>query len=820
VVPRLSRSQREGDAGAGRAHLVVNSHSLEVLEFEKVRRMILRWTFSPLGRELAQALAPGLSDGEIRVSQERIAEWKRLELRGEAPSAGELEDLRPTFVLLRRGTGVLDALELFRFLPFLEHVETLRRLREQAEHRVESFPRLEEILSAVENYSHLRDRLRRSVAASGEILDTASPELARIRGELLASQQRASSMLDEICGRLSEGREDTFVTLREGRFVISVRSQHRGHLPGLVHGRSASGQSVLVEPLEAVETNNRVAEARDDEKLEEARVLRELTELLRERADSFSRAFQAAGLCDLIRAEAKLALTLRAEAPALNTGSILRIVQGRHPILAEAEDRGGNTVVPLDLELHPDKPVLLISGPNMGGKSVALKTIGLLTLMARAGLHVPAADGTDLPLADQVFVDLGDEQSIEGDLSTFAGHLRNVGLLWQEAGPHSLVLLDELGGGTDPEEGAALAMAVLEGLQERECLTVATTHLTAVKLFAGGQPGMRNASMEFDTATLTPRYRLKLGELGRSRAFEIARSIYPKLELWERAERFRSPLLLQMDRLMGEIDTERAKLESERRGVEEERRHLESAAQVREKQAGRLRERLDRVRQDREGALGRLYREAEEYLQGMRAELEAKAKEKPPSAALPDVRGAEREVARRSAAVRRRKPAPRGRRLDPSHARPGGLAWLPDLSAMVRIERMAEGKAWVDWQGRRLEVPLEALEEMPESVRGIRPPAPISVRIEEPEGEPIGRELDLRGCRAEEALDKLDRFLDRATMQNLHQVRIVHGKGTGALKREVEKHLKTHPLVSGFRLGELNEGGWGVTVADLGSNGE
>lgn len=786
--------------------------------------MILRWTFSPLGRERAQRMLPDLPVEEIRLSQERIGEWKSLELRAEAPGAAEIDDLRPLLVLLGRGAGVLDGEQLYRFLPFLDHLAALRRLREQAERHSEAYPRLREILATLEDYTAIRHRLRRSVTVSGEILDTASVELARIRSDLLAAQQRASGLLEEIRGRLSDGREESFVTLREGRFVLSVRSQLRGRLPGLVHGRSASGQSVLVEPLDAVETNNRVAEAREDERLEEATILRELTEALRGHAPAFTAAFESAGLLDLIRAQARLALELRAEAPALNEEGRLRIAQGRHPILAEAEARGGTKVVPLDLELLPDRPVLLISGPNMGGKSVALKTVGLLMIMAKAGLHVPAADGTELPLLDDLFVDLGDEQSIEGDLSTFAGHLRNVGILWRDATDRSLVLLDELGGGTDPEEGAALAMAILEGLAERGSMTLATTHLTSVKAFVGEQTRMQNASMEFDAATMTPRFRLQVGEPGRSRAFDIARTILPGSDLLERAERFRSPLLVQMDRLLGEVDREKARLEREQSAMAEERHRLQSVTEARDRQAARLRERIARLRSDRESSLGRLYRETEEYLEGLRRTLEERAKEKPAAAALPEVRGAMREVSRRAVAASRRKPAPKGRALPGEEVRPGRMAWLSSLSALVRIDRVAEDKVWVDWQGRRLELPLTALEEVPEAARAPRPiPAarPVSAAArEESEGERVSRELDLRGLRAEEALEILERFLDKASMQGHHQVRIVHGKGTGALKRGVEKRLKTHPLVSAFRMGELNEGGWGVTVAELGAKGE
>jgi DNA mismatch repair protein MutS2 len=434
--------------------------------------------------------------------------------------------------------------------------------------------------------------------------------------------------------------------------------------------------------------------------------------------------------------------------------------------------------------------------------------------MARAGLHIPAADGSSLPMVDDLFVDLGDEQSIEGDLSTFAGHLRNVGTLWQEATAESMVLLDELGGGTDPEEGSALAMALLEGMARRGTLTVATTHLSSVKFFVSEQPKMQNAAMEFDSVSMAPRFRLKLGEPGGSRAFEIARRILGRSDLLQAAEGYRSPLLVQMDRIMAQTDEERRRLEQERLQLEEERERLRAAAAREERQAERLKERLAKLRGDRDQALGRVYREAEDYVRQLRAALEAKAKEKP-AAAIPEVRRAERELAERIQAVRP-EPRRRGRRLSREELMPGGTAWLSHLGAVVRIERCEEGRVWVEWQGRRIEVEADGLEEVPPE-RRIRPPVEhLPVDSGPPADAVIERELDLRGCRVEEALELLDRFLDKAALLRVEQVRIVHGKGTGVLKREVEKALKRHPLVGRFRMGELGEGGWGVTVVELG----
>lgn len=803
----------------------MNKHALEVLEFEKVRRMLLRWTFSIHGREMVGRLMPDLEPGEIALSQARITEWKRLEMSGAAPGPTEFSDMRPLLLRLERSEGVLDGEQLYQFLPFLDHIAALRRIWQEEQAHAGSSPNLAGIASRIADFSALGHRLRLSVGPGGEILDSASPALARVRRELLDARQRASELLERILVSLSgPAREEGFVTLREGRYVLSVRSGRRGELPGLLHGRSSSGQSLLLEPLEAVDTNNRVADASEEEKLEEARVLRELSDLLRGHAESLKIAHDAVGILDFVRAQARVALDLRAEAPAVNDAGVLRIVRGRHPILAEAEGRGGQPVVPLQLEMQSSRPVLLISGPNMGGKTVALKTVGLLILMARAGLHVPAADGTDLPLVDDLFVDLGDEQSIEGDLSTFAGHLRNMGEMWDHATSRSLAILDELGGGTDPEDGSALGMAMLEGLSERGTLTLATTHLSPVKLFAAEQPAMQNAAMEFDAVSMTPLYRLRIGEPGWSRAFDIARRILHSDDLLSRAEKYRSPLQVRMDELLGAIDSEKRMLEDARTGLEEERAALRRATARRERMADHLRERLERIRAERKAAAGKLYTEAEEFVRKLRDSLEAKAREAEEAAEerarvrlMAPVREAERELAARQASLRVDRGQIRpGRKLPEESILPGVLVWHPGMGAAVRIERVSGSRVWVEARGVRLEVPAGSLEELTsEQKKAVAVRQGSGVRLEEPAGEPVGRELDLRGCRAEEALERLGWFIDRASLQRMHQVRIVHGKGTGALKKEVERYLDGHPLVASHRVGELGEGGWGVTVADL-----
>ena len=823
----------------------MNPHSLMVLEFEKVRRMLFRWTFSALGRKRVEALGFDAPLPIVLRSQRRIEEWKRLELRGDAPGPAETEDLRPVLSRLEKSERPLSGEELYPFVSLLDQMQALCRVRDQFCRPVEPgsvspAPELAALLDPVADIRPLYRRLSGAISSTGELLPDASPALARARKKLFDTQQHASQQTQKLLDQLPDDRrEDTFVTLRDGRYVLSVRSNQREVFGGLLHGRSQTGQSVLVEPIEAIELNNRVAERREDVHQEEQRIFRELTDTLRLHREDILDASEIVADCDLIRAGARLALLLDASAPGLNDEGMVRIVSGRHPILVDQEREGGAAVVPLDLEIDPEAPVLLISGPNMGGKTVALKTLGLLSLMARAGLHVPADPGTDLPWIDDLFVDLGDEQSIENELSTFAAHLKHIGEMWDRAGSSSLVLLDELGGGTDPEEGAALAMALLADMEERRTLTVATTHLTTLKLFAQERPGMRNGSMAFDTVSLEPRFQLQVGEPGRSRAFDIARRILPGSTLLDRAQDFRTPRLVEMDQIFERVDAERRRLAAEREAAETARKQLEAVTRRREQHLDKLRRRIESVHAARDAAAAEAYRLAEteirEIKETFQRELNVSGQDQRVTAARRAERGLQhRRLARESGGDLGRQG---GGALPPAERQAGAEAWVEQVGSMVRIERVDEGsgKARVDWQGRHFEVPIEALEHPPAGARrasqadlsgsgsaslGKKQSSRGTVRFERTETEAVARELDLRGRTADEALEELDRFLDQAAIQSVGSVRIIHGKGTGTLKRKVEVFLRGYPLVDSFRVGEPGEGGWGVTIASLGPGGE
>jgi DNA mismatch repair protein MutS2 len=606
------------------------------------------------------------------------------------------------------------------------------------------------------------------------------------------------------------------VTLREGRYVLAVRGEDRSRLRGIVHGRSKTGHTVFLEPLQAVDRNNAIASLEADEHEERVAILGALSLSVVEREAEIVESYEVSGELDLLRAMARLSLDLECVVPSFNDAGQLRLVGARHPLLAEASRLTGAAVVPLDLDLVGKERTLVLSGPNMGGKTVALKGAGLLCAMAQSGLHVPAREGTDLPFVDSIFADLGDEQSIESETSTFAGHLQNIAQAWSGATSRSLVLLDELGGGTDPEEGTALGRSVVELLSERGCLLLATTHLVGLKIVAHEDERMRNGAMEFDAETRKPTYRLKLGAPGRSRAFELARQILPPGELTERAEKYRTRLSAKLDELLGDLEEKRA--EADREIEELEAKHLELAEAIerKDRQAAKLRERLQAIRESRAESRGRSLAEAERLLsraRGLHNELQSTPPASGARGATEQIHELEEQV--RAAQGRSRRSSRRGRRpLSAGDAKPGRSAWSHDLKSLVKIdsEPDASKRVWILHGTIRFHVPVDSLGQPPPELQD-GPQRRRRELVRGPETEEVlAREIDIRGRTAREGLEEIERYVDRAAIAGVPEIRIIHGKGKGILKREIEAFLRDCPLVESFRTGEPREGGWGATI--------
>jgi len=742
-------------------------------------------------------------------------------LAGFDPGPVAIGDLDPLLARLRVEGDVLQPEEILALKSLLA-VSTQARGSLARTEVSARFPDLWALGARFGDFRAIVRRIDEVFDPGGDFLDSASPDLARIRQRLRLSRTEAGEALASLGRRESSNPEETFVTLRDGRYVLAVRTHDRSRLPGIVHGHSGSGQTVFLEPFQAVERNNEIADLESQEHEELIRILRELSFEIRSQSAVLDESYAAAIDLDLLRARARLAFDLDCGLPAFNDGGHLRLVGARHPLLAAAERNGGARVVPLDVELSKDARTLVLSGPNMGGKTVALKTVGLTVAMAQAGLLVPAAEGTELPVVDGIFADLGDEQSIELETSTFSGHLRNIAMAWTESTPRSLVLLDELGGGTDPDEGTAIGRAVLELLTERGCFLLATTHLSGLKMVAHEHAGMTNAAMEFDPTTQQPTYRMRPGSPGRSRAFELARRMIPEGDLITRAEAYRSPLSARLDELLGDIEQRRAELEQEIARLREVEAELRAASERKDKQAERLRQRLHAIREARWEATGATLREAESLLteaRRIRADMEqTRASGAPPPGGDAEVNRLRLSAEAKIEDARRKLHRPHDPELKPirpEEARPGAGAYSIDLKAAVVIETEpdASGKLWIAHGSIRFHVPLGSLVHADASVPAVaRPRARSGVRGPS-EAPAFERQIDVRGKSAEEALEVVERTVDRASIAGGCEIRIIHGKGTGILKREIEEFLRSSPLIEEFRQGEPREGGWGATIA-------
>ncbi len=648
--------------------------------------------------------------------------------------------------------------------------------------------------------------------------DDASPALRRLRREIRERRRRVAAGLERLLQTNDADRifADRYVTIRHGRYVLPVRAEARGRVSGIVHDRSQSGQTLFVEPAEVVEANNDLVQAVREEEHETARILAELTSAVRGRADDLARLVEAIGELDWIFARAAAADRMGATPPALDAGHTVALKNARHPLLLAQHWRDpSRPVVPVDIELSAERPLLVLTGPNAGGKTIALKTAALLALMAQVGCHVPADEGSRLPVFTDLHALVGDEQSVAENLSTFSAFVKQIREVLETAGERSLVLLDELGAGTDPDEGAALAQAILETLAERGALVIATTHLEPLRAFAATHPRARNASVEFDTATLAPTFRLRYGHPGRSYALAIAGRLGLAPELIARAEAHRSKDAARMSELLARLD-EHTRCEAERT-IAMDRRESETAARL-----AAAREAETAAERKAQTIVARATAEATALLAEVRRALAAEwdrlKRAERSRRSLEESRQRVREVAARVEAVA----APAG----PSTDAPGDLTLGTTVAAEhlgIRGELLAiaGGTATVRSGSVTVRVPVQALRPSATSTEAKRgqgaPAARVGFRAKAsaPSPREIAPELMLLGRTTDEARDEVEKYLDDAFLAGLAAVRLVHGKGSGALRKAVRDLLAAHPLVESFRDGEPGEGGAGATVAAL-----
>ncbi|MGE5576742.1 MAG: endonuclease MutS2, partial [Syntrophothermus sp.] len=788
----------------------MDGRTLRILEFHKVREKLVEYASFQVGKELAEALEPVVGLEAVRQAQAETTEALQILWREGAAPLGGVRDIRGALYRAQIGS----TLEPEELLAIENTLSSSRRLKRFLGELDEKFPLLRDLASRIEAYKEIEDGIRQCISEFGDVLDSASPELARVRNQIRTAQNRVKDRLDSLVRSPETQKylQEPIVTLRNDRYVVPVKQEYKAFVPGIIHDQSASGATLFVEPMAVVELNNRLRQLETAEQEEVLRILRRLTALVQARVEGIFATVEVLGRIDFMFAKAKLSKEQNAVEPALNAKGRLNFRRARHPLLT-------GEVVPIDIHLGRDFTTLVITGPNTGGKTVTLKTVGLLTLMAQSGLHIPAADGSEAAIFDRVFADIGDEQSIEQNLSTFSSHMTNIVKILGEAHENSLVLLDELGAGTDPAEGAALAMAILEELHARQVRTVATTHYSELKTFAYTRQGVENASVEFDVATLRPTYRLQLARPGRSNAFEIASRLGLDAQIVAAARAMLTQENAKIEDLIRSIENNQRATEQERDSAEASRRRLQAMED-------KYRRKLERLEQERIEVLRKAKEEAASVLKRSREEIneligqirrEQKLKDQEALAEL-----AREEVEKRSWEVEAlsqelRESQEKSRRFADGQNRPmkiqvGDTAYATTLSQNVQVLAKPNSSGEVLVQAGIMKVTVKVADLEPAVVekeqkgrqagaaKAAAPATGIGT-LAKAKTAAISPELDLRGLTVEEAWERADKYLDDAFLAGLPQVRIIHGKGTGALRQAIRDRLRAHPNVESFRFG-------------------
>ncbi|MET0645173.1 MAG: endonuclease MutS2 [Pyrinomonadaceae bacterium] len=826
----------------------MNDQAFGTLEYEGARALVRRYAQTPVGRARAEALEPLASVEEVRRALRAVSECVELRARGARWSFSELSDPAEAIARLRIEGAILDPLVLLELARLCEQAADARAA--VAAER-EAAPVLWEVVEGLpRTLPGLAARVFSKILPSGELDDRASPELARIRADIVRMRSTITRSLETLMRRSEESIQDQLVTLRNDRFVIPVRSDHRGRVAGVAHGFSSSGATVFVEPLETIEANNELQALRETEEREVTRILSTLTEELRAELPAIGLAAVAVAELDFVNAKAALAAHLRAVEPLIDEENALELVEARHPLLEENLREQGLEVVPVSLRLDPAQPVMVISGANAGGKTVVLKTAGLLSLMALSGLHVPAR-AARVPPYRSVLADIGDRQSLAANLSTFTSHVSNIRRMVEECRAPALVLLDEVGTGTDPEEGSALGVAVVDHFR-RACgaHVVATTHYSGLKMYASNEEGVQNASVEFDERTLQPTYRLLVGVAGSSAGLEIARRFRLPEEIIEAARARVDERTLAADAYLRRIQREAEEAETLRRALEEERRAVaerynsldtEAARRERERQQEFARQ-LERAVADFERQARELYSKIEDRAQRVRVEREAERRAAELRREAQKARTEARAATARGGGgepggvrvVRGAREESDARTLTPSSTDEpprdivaGDQVRLTTLGMTGVVERVSDGEAEVRVNNLRFREKVSNLELVKAQPRSkskeddtlagrLRRMQERGTEVKLKSGrESVDAELNLIGQTTDDARDELDRFLDEAFLQGHSHVRIIHGHGTGALRRAVADLLRHHPHVARFELAPENQGGAGATVAEL-----
>ena len=789
----------------------MNSKVLRVLEYHKIISHLTEKASSEPGKRLAQALVPMTDLEEIRTAQIQTADaLGRLFAKG-STSFGNNKDLGMSIKSLEVGS-VLSIAELLRIASFLENVS---RIKAYGRRERDDIPgdSLDVYFDSLEPLTPLANEINRCILSEEEIADDASPALKRIRRSMAITNDQIHSQLNSmINGSLRTYLQDAVVTMRDNRYCIPVKSEYKGQVPGMVHDQSSTGSTFFIEPAAIVNLNNELKELSIKEQEEIEAVMAALSALAAAHTDALATDQKSMTMLDFIFAKASLAMDQNATMPLFNTDQQIRIRKGRHPLIDK------KAVVPVDILLGIDFDLLIITGPNTGGKTVALKTVGLLTLMGQAGLHIPALDRSELSVFREVYADIGDEQSIEQSLSTFSSHMTSIVSILQEADTESRCLFDELGAGTDPTEGAALAISVLDHLHGRGIRTMATTHYSELKVYALSTPFVENACCEFNVETLRPTYRLLIGIPGKSNAFAISSRLGLPDHIIEDARRHITQDKESFEDLLANLENSRLTIEKEQAEIEAYKREVQALKE-------RLESKQEKIDQSRDRIIREANEEAREILQNAKELADETIRTFQKAGAASSIKDLEKsrrkvhdKISEKNEKLALKSERTTHKILKPNQIRLGDSVKIVSMGLKGSVSSLPDknGRLFVQCGIIRSQVSLSdlvLLEE--ETVKTEKMQRSSSGKLKMSKSYSVSTEINLLGRTVDEALSELDKYLDDAYLAHLPSVRIVHGKGTGALRKAVHGYLRKNRVIKSFRLGEFGEGDAGVTIAEF-----
>lgn len=787
---------------------MIPNNTLELLEFPKLLRLIAGFANSGASGKSVSEIEPLYDKAEVETRQRQISEIRMMSQQGKPLKLYPFSDISPLFLKIRPEGAVLEAIELAEFITVLSIAFDISR---DLEERFD-LPYLIELTDNLTGFPDILKLLGKSIGSEGNILDSASFLLADLRKKIRNLEAKIRRNLEEMVrdDRIASLLQDDFVTVRSGRWVIPVRMDSKGMVPGVVHDVSKSGETAFIEPLAIINLANELENIVADQKAEEIRILRNICSRIRSVATEMEAEFSTIVYLDVLNCIAQFAGLLDMHTPLINTENTITLRQARHPLLQISLKKSGkeNQVVPLDVDLGGDNTVMVITGANAGGKTISIKTIGILFLMALSGMPVPADSSSSFPLTLNLLADIGDEQSIEDNLSTFSAHITNISDILKKRDSKTVVLIDELGTGTDPEEGAALACAILQDLRRSGAVVFATTHLADIKGFVHRTEGMVNASMEFDQKTLSPLYKLRTGEPGQSHAIETARKYGLPENVLKDAKGMLGSMKIELDNMIADLNEKRLHYEDMLKDIQSRQTELEEKTVL-----------LDLSISEAEGkkkeTLSKAYKEASEIISDAKRQMHT---------LLEEIKNKDKELIRKTIKQVETRQANVTEKIKEYDVEDRGTPLIDNIkkgdSVFVRSLGYDAIVVDVNPKNNRIKIASNYMEvEVPLTDIGFKKGKPLPPHTDTvhstKDAESVSAKIHLVGKRVDEALSELEQFLNHAALADMRELVIIHGVGKGLLRRAIHEHMTGHPLVKKFRSGTIEEGGIGVTVVTL-----